>query len=120
MTTSPARPSKGTVFKDGRWVIKFGRTEGRVVRLVGRMPFVSFRDVCDLLGLDGYQSTRVIMENLEALGHVTSLKTANPYRYGQEVKRFVLTVRGIRRLAELERIEVPGCAEALSGVAAVA
>ena len=107
MTTSPARPSKGAVFKDGRWVIKFGRTERRVVRLVGRMPFVSFRNVCDLLGLDGYQSTRVIMENLEALGHVTSLKTANPYRYGQGVKRFVLTVRGIRRLAELERIEVP-------------
>ena len=46
------------------------------------------------------------MENLEALGHVTSLKTANGYRHGWDVKRFVMTVRGIRRLAELERIEV--------------
>ena len=49
---------------------------------------------------------RVMMENLEALGHVTSLKTANGYRHGWDVKRFVMTVRGIRRLAELERIEV--------------
>ena len=93
--------------KGGRRVIKFGSTEGRVVRLVGRMPFVSFRDVCDLLGLDGYQSARVIMENLEALGHVTSLKSAGVYSGGWEVKRFVLTVRGIGRLAKLERIEVP-------------
>ena len=71
MTTRPARP-RGTVPKGGRRksgkrVITFGNTEGRVVRLVGRMPFVSFRDVSDLLGLDGYQSARVIMENLEAL-----------------------------------------------------
>ena len=93
--------------KSGRRVIKFGSTEGRVVRLVGRMPFVSFRDVCDLLGLDGYQSARVIMENLEALGHVMSLKTAGVYSGGWEVKRFALTARGIGRLAELERIEVP-------------
>ena len=90
----------------GRRVIKFGSTEGHVVRLVGRMPFVSSREVSDLMGLDGYQSARVIMENLEALGHVTSLKMANPYRYGREVKRFVLTVRGIGRLAELEEVEV--------------
>ena len=72
MTTGTAGP-KAAVFKggrrvDGRRVIKVGSTEGRVVRLVGRMPFVSFRDVCDLLGLDGYQRARVIMENLEALG----------------------------------------------------
>ena len=99
--------ARGTVPKSGRRVIKFGNTEGRVVRLVGRMPFVSFRDVSDLLGLDGYQSARVIMENLEALGHVTSLKSAGVYSGGWEVKRFVLTVRGIGRLAELERIEVP-------------
>ena len=99
--------ARGTVPKSGRRVIKFGNTEGRVVRLVGRMPFVSFRDVSDLLGLDGYQSARVIMENLEALGHVTSLKSAGVYSGGWEVKRFVLTVRGIGRLAKLERIEVP-------------
>ena len=99
--------ARGTVPKSGRRVIKFGNTEGRVVRLVGRMPFVSFRDVCDLLGLDGYQRARVIMDNLEALGHVTSLKTAGVYSGGWEVKRFVLTLRGIGRLAELERIEVP-------------
>ena len=60
----------------------------------------------DILGLDGYQRARVIMENLEALGHVTSLKTAGMYSGGWEVKRFVLTVKGIGRLAELERIEV--------------
>ena len=101
-------------------MIRFGNTEGRVVRLVGRMPFVSFRDVCDLLGLDGYQRARVIMDNLEALGHVTSLKTAGVYSGGWEVKRFVLTVRGIGRLAELERIEVPDALRSLSGVAAVA
>ena len=111
MTTGTAGP-KAAVFKggrrvDGRRVIKVGSTEGRVVRLVGRMPFVSFRDVCDLLGLDGYQRARVIMDNLEALGHVTSLKTAGVYSGGWEVKRFVLTLRGIGRLAELERIEVP-------------
>ena len=97
---------KGGRRKSGRRAIKFGSTEGRVVRLVGRMPFVSFRDVCDLLGLDGYQSARVIMENLEALGHVMSLKTGGVYSGGWEVKRFALTARGIGRLAELERIEV--------------
>ena len=98
--------ARGTVPKSGRRVIKFGNTEGRVVRLVGRMPFVSSMDVSDLLGLDGYQSARVIMENLEALGHVTSLKSAGVYSGGWEVKRFVLTVKGIGRLAELERIGV--------------
>ena len=111
MTTGAIGP-KAAVFKGGRRVddrrvIKFGRTEGRVVRLVGRMPFVSSREVSDLLGLDGYQRARVIMENLEALGHVTSLKTAGVYSGGWEVKRFALTVKGIGRLAELERIEVP-------------
>ena len=99
MTTGAIGP-KAAAFKGGRRVIKFGSTEGRVVRLVGRMPFVSFRDVSDLLGLDGYQSARVIMENLEALGHVTSLKSAGVYSGGWEVKRFVLTVRGIGRSGE--------------------
>ena len=75
--------ARGTVPKSGQRVIKFGNTEERVVRLVGRMPFVSFRDVCDLLGLDGYQRARVIMESLEDMGYVTSLKTANIQRYGQ-------------------------------------
>ena len=110
MTTGTAGP-RGIVFEGGRRVddrrvIKFGSTEGRVVRLVGRMPFVSFRDVCDLLGLDGYQSARVIMENLEALGDVTSLNAAGVYSGGWEVKRFALTVKGIGRLAKLERIGV--------------
>ena len=98
--------ARGTVPKSGRRVIKFGNTEGRVVRLVGRMPFVSFREVCDLLCLDGYQRARVIMDNLEALGHVMSLKTAGVYSGGWEVKRFALTARGIGRLAELEEVEV--------------
>ena len=97
---------KGGRPKSGRRVIKFGVTEERVVRLVGRMPFVSSREVSDLLGLDGYQRARVIMENLEALGHITSLKTAGMYSGGWEVKRFVLTAKGVGRLAELEEIEV--------------
>ena len=92
--------------RGGKRVITFGNTEGRVVRLVGRMPFVSSRDVSDLLGLGGYQVARVIMENLEALEHVTSLNAAGVYSGGWEVKRFVLTVKGIGRLAELERIGV--------------
>ena len=37
---------------------------------------------------------------------MTSLKSAGVYSGGWEVKRFVLTVKGIGRLAELERIGV--------------
>ena len=106
MTTSPARPSKDAVFKDGRWVIKFGNAEARVVWLVGRMPLVSSREVSDLLGLDDHQRVRVIMENLGALGYVTGLKTASSYPHGKSVERFFLTERGIGRLAKLEGIEV--------------
>lgn len=90
----------------GRRVIRFGPEEGRVVRLVGRMPFVSSREVADLLDLGGYVPGRKMMDNLAALGHVTSINTAGVQRNGWEVKRFVLTSKGIRRLAALEGISI--------------
>ena len=103
--------ARGTVPKagrrvDDRRVIKVGSTEGRVVRLVGRMPFVSSREVSDLMGLDGYQGSLKVMRKLESLGYVTSLKTAENYRYGHKVASYCLTERGIGCLAELDGIDV--------------
>ena len=90
-----------------RRVIRFGPEEARVVQLVGRMPFVSSREVSEILGMGSYSRARVMMDNLSALGHVASLKTAGADGNSWEVKRFVLTARGIGRLADLEGISIP-------------
>ena len=91
--------------KNGRRRIKFGSIEASVVRLVGRMPFVASGEVHDLLGLDGQVSLKV-MRNLEGLGYVTSLKTAESLRYGHNVPSYCLTEQGIERLAGLDGIGV--------------
>ena len=92
--------------RGGRRVIVFGHEEARVVRLVGRMPFLSFLEVSDILGLGDYRRGRIMMDNLSALEHVTSVKTAGVRKNGWPVKRFVLTRRGIRRFAAIEGISV--------------
>ena len=92
--------------KGSRRVKKFGSIEGRVVRLVGRMPFVAAGEVTDLLGLDDDQHSLKVMRNLEALGYVTSLKTAENKRYGQNISSYCLTEQGIERLAGLDGIGV--------------
>ena len=85
-------------------VVKFGDEEGRAVRLVGRMPFVSARDVLDILGLKDYRRARLMMNDLALVGHLDSVNTAGVYRSGWDVKRYVLTQDGIRRVASLEGI----------------
>ena len=83
-----------------------GAEEGRVVRLVGRMPFLSVREVSEILGLGGYRRARTMMDNLSALGYVTSLNTIGVYGDGWEVSRFALTAEGIRELAALDGVSV--------------
>ena len=91
---------------DRRTQLGLGSEEGRVVRLVGRMPFLSVREASEILGLGGYRRARTLMDNLSALGYVTSLNTTGVYGDGWEVSRFALTVEGIRELAALDGISV--------------
>ena len=92
--------------KNGRRRIKFGNTEASIIRLVGRMPFVAPGEVHELLGLDAEHRIGRVMRNLEGLGYVTSLKTAESKRYGHNVPSYCLTEQGIRCLAELDGIGV--------------
>ena len=85
---------------------KFGKTEADVVRLVGRMPFVKSVEVFNLLGLPDEHSIWKVMQSLEALGYVTSVKTADFVRYAHNVAGYCLTEQGIGRLAELDGIDV--------------
>ena len=87
-------------------VIRFGSEEGHAVRLIGRMPLLSSRELSDILDLGGYPAARKMMENLEALGHIKSVKAAGVRVNGWPVKRFVLTSKGIRRMAAIEGIGV--------------
>ena len=91
---------------DRRTQLRFGVEEGRVVRLVGRMPFLSAREVSEILGLGGYRRARNIMDSLSALGYVTSLNIAGVYGDRWEVSRFALTVEGVRELAALDGISL--------------
>ena len=91
---------------DRRTQLRFGVEEGRVVRLVGRMPFLSAREVSEILGLGGYRRARNIMDSLSALEYVTSLSVAGVYGDRWEVSRFALTVEGVRELAALDGISL--------------
>ena len=91
---------------------KFGETDARIVRLVGRMPFVASDEVWDLLELPDEHRTERVMRRLEAMGYLTSVKSSDVMRQELNVVRqavnvpvYCLTRQGIRRLAGLDGID---------------
>ena len=91
---------------------KFGETDARIVRLVGRMPFVASDEVWVLLELPDEHRTERVMRRLEAMGYLTSVKSSDVVRQELNVVRqavnvpvYCLTRQGIRRLAGLDGID---------------
>ena len=86
-------------------VVSFREEEGHVVRLVGRMPFISVREIADILGMAD-KSASIVVRHLRELGFVIYVDAGSSSFGGRAVRRYVLTESGIERLAQLLRTDV--------------